>query len=46
MSAPLTPMEKEEMELGFGSQPLVVRDGVAVTEEAVGERRADLITQF
>jgi hypothetical protein len=51
---PLTPMEKNEAEGGwFGSKPLEVRDGVAVTEEGVEGHFADLrivgeglITQF
>jgi hypothetical protein len=41
----LTEMEMSEMEGRFGSKPLEVRGGVAVTEEAVGLHVADLITQ-
>jgi hypothetical protein len=44
--APLTDMEEGEAEEGeFGAEPLEVRDGIAVTEEAVGLHVADLITQ-
>jgi hypothetical protein len=40
---PLTPMEKKEAEGGwFGSRPLEVQDGVAVTEEGVEGHFADL----
>ena len=40
-------MEEKEFDGGiFGSAPLEVKDGVAVTEEAVGFHVADLITQF
>jgi hypothetical protein len=45
--APLTPME--ELELGngmFGSAPLEVNGGVAVMEESVDFRVADVVTQF
>lgn len=45
--APLTPMEELELEDGvFGSAPLEVSGGVAVTEESVGLRVADVVTQF
>ena len=44
---PLTPMEEKEVVEGrFGEDPLEVKDGVAVTEEAVGLRVADVITQL
>ena len=44
---PLTPMEEQEGEEGiFGSAPLEVVDGVAVTEESVGLHVPDVITQF
>lgn len=47
ISAPLTPMEELELDGGrFSSAPLEVNDGVAVTEESVGMRVADVITQF
>lgn len=43
----LTPMEKNEIDDGsFGSEPLEVNHGIAVTEEAVGLHVPDLITQF
>lgn len=42
----LTPMEANEAEEGFGKDPLEVRDGIAVTEEAVGLHVADLIMQI
>ncbi len=45
--APLTPMEELELEDGvFGSAPLEVSGGVAVLEESVGLRVADVVTQF
>lgn len=44
---PLTRMEREEEEQGrFGSDPLDVLNGVAVTEEAVELQVPDLITQL
>jgi hypothetical protein len=45
-SGRLTPMEQNELDGTFGSAPLEVQDGVAVTEEAVELHVADLITQF
>jgi hypothetical protein len=45
--APLTPMEELELNNGvFGSAPLEVHDGVAVMEESVDFRVADVVTQF
>ncbi|KAE9370370.1 hypothetical protein N431DRAFT_509478 [Stipitochalara longipes BDJ] len=45
--APLTPMEELELNNGvFGSDPLEVHDGVAVMEESVDFRVADVVTQF
>lgn len=46
ISAPLTPMEKVERAGFFGSEPLRVADGIAVTEEAVVLHVPDLIAQF
>ena len=42
--APLSEMELEESEMGFGDQPLELMDGVAMTEEAVGLHVPDVIT--
>lgn len=39
-------MEKSEEEACFGAAPLEVKDGVAVTEEAVELHVPDVITQF
>jgi hypothetical protein len=45
--APLTPMEELELKDGvFSSAPLEVSGGVAVMEESVGLRVADVVTQF
>lgn len=45
--APLTPMEELELENGvFGRAPLEVSGGVAVMEESVDFRVADVVTQF
>lgn len=45
--APLTPMEELELDSGvFGSAPLEVNGGVAVTEESVDFRVADVVTQL
>jgi hypothetical protein len=45
--APLTPMEELELENGvFGRAPLEVNGGVAVMEESVDFRVADVVTQF
>ena len=45
--APLTPMIEHELNEGvFGSAPLEVHDGVAVMEESVDFRLADVVTQF
>ncbi|KAG4432798.1 hypothetical protein IFR05_011709 [Cadophora sp. M221] len=42
-----TAMETDELKQGeFGSAPLEVKDGVAVTEESVELHVADVITQF
>ena len=42
----LTPMEKNEIHDGsFGSEPVEVTHGIAVTEKAVGLHLPDLITQ-
>lgn len=38
--------EKEKREGSFSDEPLVVNDGVAVTEEAVALHVPDVITQF
>jgi len=47
ISAPLTPMEELELDKGvFGSAPLEVNGGVAVMEESVELRVADVVTQF
>jgi hypothetical protein len=47
ISAPLTPMEELELGKGvFGSAPLEVNGGVAVMEESVELRVADVVTQF
>jgi hypothetical protein len=46
ISAPLTPMEQDELGGSFGSAPLSVRNGIAVTEEGVELHVADFITQF
>jgi hypothetical protein len=43
---PPTPMEEGERGGMFGSAPLDLRSGVAVTEEAVGLHVPDLITPF
>lgn len=45
ISGPPTPMEESERVGMFGSAPLDLRRGVAVTEEAVGLHVPDLITQ-
>ena len=45
ISAPLTRMEMNEIECGFGEQPLEISGGLAATEEAVGLHVEDLITQ-
>ena len=45
--APFTPMEELELDNGvFGSAPLEVNGGVAVMEESVDFRVADVVTQF
>jgi hypothetical protein len=45
--APLTPMEELELDSGvFGSAPLEVNGGVAMTEESVDFRVADVVTQL
>ncbi|KAL2075537.1 hypothetical protein VTL71DRAFT_480 [Oculimacula yallundae] len=45
--ADLTPMETNELIQGeFSSEPLEVKDGIAVTEESVELHVADFITQF
>ena len=46
ISAPLTPMERDELGGSFGREPLDVENGVAVTEEGVELHVADVITQF
>ena len=46
ISGPPTPMEESERAGMFGSAPLDLQRGVAVTEEAVGLHVPDLITQF
>jgi hypothetical protein len=47
IDAPLTPMEELELDSGvFGSAPLEVNGGVAVTEESVDFRVADVVTQL
>ena len=46
MSGPLTPMEENELHGSFGSAPLEVHHGVAVTEEAVELHVPDLITHI
>jgi len=46
LSGPLTQMEQTELNGRFGSAPLEVNNGVAVTEEAVGLHVPDVITQF
>jgi hypothetical protein len=44
---PPTPMEELELDNGmFGSAPLEVNGGVAVMEESVDFRVADVVTQF
>lgn len=39
-------MEQDELGGSFGSAPLSVRNGIAVTEEGVELHVADFITQF
>ena len=46
ISAPLTPMEQDELRGSFGREPLDVVNGVAVTEEGVELHVADYITHF
>lgn len=46
ISGPPTPMEESEREGMFGSAPLDLQHGVAVTEEAVGLHVPDLIMQL
>lgn len=46
ISGPPTPMEESERAGMFGSAPLDLQNGVAVTEEAVGLHVPDLITQL
>jgi hypothetical protein len=47
IDAPLTPMEELELDSGvFGNAPLEVNGGVAVTEESVDFRVADVVTQL
>lgn len=44
--APRTPMEQNEQFGDFGSEPLDLMDGVAVTEEGVELHVADVIMQY
>lgn len=47
ISGPLTPMEESEFEKGiFGQGPLEVNGGLAVMEESLEMRVADVVTQY